>query len=52
MEWMLIGLIISVCLSVRVIKLENCWTDLDEIWYEIYASGDYPKIILQIFYAV
>jgi hypothetical protein len=22
-----------VCLSVRMIQLENRWTDLDEIWY-------------------
>jgi hypothetical protein len=35
-----------VCLSVRMIQLENSWTDLDEIWYGRYAIGDYPKIIL------
>jgi hypothetical protein len=26
-----------VCLSVRMIQLENRWTDLDEIWYGRYA---------------
>jgi hypothetical protein len=35
-----------VCLSVRMIKLESRWMDLDEIWYGRYAIGDYPKIIL------
>jgi hypothetical protein len=30
-----------VCLHVRMILLENRWTDLDEIWYGRYANGDY-----------
>jgi hypothetical protein len=34
-----------VCLSVRTIKLENRWTDLDEIWYGRYATGNYPKTV-------
>jgi hypothetical protein len=33
-------------LSVRMIQLENRWTDLDEIWYGRYATGDYLKIVL------
>jgi hypothetical protein len=37
-----IGLTISVCPSVRMIELENRWTDLDEIWYELYAIRGYP----------
>jgi hypothetical protein len=37
---------LSVCPSVRMIQLENRWTDLDEIWYGRYATEDYPKIIL------
>jgi hypothetical protein len=32
--------------SVRMVQLENSWTDLDEIWYGDYAIGDYPKIVL------
>jgi hypothetical protein len=36
----------SVCLSVHMIQPENHWTDSEEIWYELYAIGDYPKIIL------
>jgi hypothetical protein len=24
-----------------MIQLENCWTDLDEIWSGRYAIGDY-----------
>jgi hypothetical protein len=35
-----------VCLSVRMIQLENRCTDLDEIWYGHYVTRDYPKIIL------
>jgi hypothetical protein len=35
-----------VCLSVRMIQLDNRWTDVDEIWYGRYATGDYPKIVL------
>jgi hypothetical protein len=35
-----------VCPSVRMIKLDNPWTDLNEIWYGRYATGDYPKIVL------
>jgi hypothetical protein len=34
-----------VSLSVRMIKLENRWTDLDVIWYGLYATGEYPKIL-------
>jgi hypothetical protein len=37
---------LSVCLSVRMIQLENRWTDLDEILYGYYATGFHPKIIL------
>jgi hypothetical protein len=33
------------CLSVRLIQLENRWTDLDEIWYGSYATGVYSKIV-------
>jgi hypothetical protein len=29
-----------------MIQFENRWTDLDEIWYGLYAIGDYPKIVL------
>jgi hypothetical protein len=29
-----------------MIQLENRWPDLDEIWYGLYAIGDYPKIVL------
>jgi hypothetical protein len=39
-----------VCLSVRMIQLENHWTDLDEIWYGRYAIGDTLKSYLSIFY--
>jgi hypothetical protein len=34
------GPVMSVGLSVRMIKLEKRWTDLDEIWYGRYAIGD------------
>jgi hypothetical protein len=34
------------CLSLRMIQIENRWTDLDEIWYGLYAIGAYLKIIL------
>jgi hypothetical protein len=37
---------VHVCLSVRMIQLENWWTDLDAIWYGRYVTGDYPKIVL------
>jgi hypothetical protein len=40
-----IGLVMSVCM----IQLENCWTDLDEIWYGCYTIGDYPKIVFYNF---
>jgi hypothetical protein len=33
-------------LSVRMIQLENRWTDLDGIWYGRYAIGIYPKIVI------
>jgi hypothetical protein len=39
-----------VCLSIRMIQLENHWMDLDEIWYGRYAIGDYPKLYFTIFY--
>jgi hypothetical protein len=32
-------------IPVRMIQLENRWTDLDEILYGRYAIGVYPKII-------
>jgi hypothetical protein len=35
-----------VCLSVRMIHLENHWMDLDEIWYGRYAIGDYLEIVI------
>jgi hypothetical protein len=35
--------------SVHTVKLENHVRDLDEIWYEHFAIGDYPKIIISIF---
>jgi hypothetical protein len=35
-----------VCLSVRMIQLENRWMDLDEILYGRYAIGYYPTIVL------
>jgi hypothetical protein len=35
-----------VCLSVRIIILENCWTDLNKIWYGRYVIWDYPKIVI------
>jgi hypothetical protein len=34
------------CLSVCMIQIENCWTDLDEIWYGRRAIGDYPEVVL------
>jgi hypothetical protein len=36
----------NVCLSVCMIKLENWWTDFDEIWYGRYAVGGYRFLIL------
>lgn len=35
-----------VCLSVRMIRLENFWTDFDEIWYELYIVGVYCKMVV------
>jgi hypothetical protein len=35
-----------VCLSINMIQLKNCWIDIDEIWYGLYAIGVYPKILL------
>jgi hypothetical protein len=35
----------SVRLSVRMIQLENRWTNLDEIWYGRYATGYCLEII-------
>jgi hypothetical protein len=46
MKQMHIGLVMSVCLSVRMIQLENRWMDLDEILSGHYAIGDYRKIVL------
>jgi hypothetical protein len=43
------GLVMSICPPVRTIKIENRWTDLDEIWYGCYAIGKYPKIVLYDF---
>jgi hypothetical protein len=34
----------SVCLFVGMIELENRGTDVDEIWYGLYAIGAYSKI--------
>jgi hypothetical protein len=36
---------IGVAMSVRMIQLENSWTDLDEILFGCYANGVYSKII-------
>jgi hypothetical protein len=35
-----------VCLSVRMIQLENRWTDLDEIWCGRFAIEGYHKLLL------
>lgn len=32
-------------MSVQSFKLENRWTDLDEISYGLYAYGDYSEIV-------
>jgi hypothetical protein len=32
-----------------MIQLENCWTNVDEIWYGLYAIGGYPKHMLTDF---
>jgi hypothetical protein len=40
------GMAMSVCPSVRMIQLDNRWTDLDEILYGHYATEVYPKIVL------
>jgi hypothetical protein len=40
------GLVMSVCM----IQLENCWTDLDQIWYGCYAIGEYPETVLYNFF--
>jgi hypothetical protein len=37
---------LPVCLSVPVIQLKNRWTDLDEIWYERFATEVDPKTLL------
>jgi hypothetical protein len=34
------------CLSVRMIELKNCWTDLGEILYGLYAARNCPKIVI------
>jgi hypothetical protein len=39
--WTHIGLIMSVCPSARIIQLENCWTDFDEVWFKYYAIRGY-----------
>jgi hypothetical protein len=40
----------QVCLSVHMIQLEHRWTELDEIWYGRYATGDDPKVVFSILY--
>jgi hypothetical protein len=35
-----------VYLSIHMFQLENIWTDLDEIWYGLYAIGGYLKLVL------
>lgn len=35
--------VMSVCMSVRIIKLDSRWTDLDEIWHGLYSIEIYPK---------
>jgi hypothetical protein len=40
---------VGLAMSVRLIQIQNGWTDLDEIWYGRYAFGVYPKIVLFIF---
>jgi hypothetical protein len=42
MKWTHTGLAMSVC---PMIKLKNRLTDSDEISYELYATGVYPKIV-------
>jgi hypothetical protein len=37
---------LTVRLPVRMIQLENRWTDLDEIWYELYTTGVQSKMEL------
>jgi hypothetical protein len=34
------------CLSIHMIQLKNCWTDLDRIWYGRCAILVYPKIVI------
>jgi hypothetical protein len=41
-----IWLAMSVCPSICMIQLENCWTDLDEIWCGQCVIGMYSKVIL------
>jgi len=33
-------------MSIRMIQLENRWTDFDEIRYGCYVTGVCPKIVL------
>jgi hypothetical protein len=33
-------------LSVHMIQLENHWMNVDKIWYERFAIGDYSKVVL------
>jgi hypothetical protein len=44
------SLVMFVCVSVRMIQLENRWTDLDEIWYGRYAIGTALKSYFAISY--
>jgi hypothetical protein len=40
----------SVCLSVCIIQLENCWTDLDEITYDFMPLGSTAKSCISTSY--
>jgi hypothetical protein len=42
--------VLHVCLSVRVIQVENRWANLDETRHGLYAIGVYHKIVLLNFY--
>jgi hypothetical protein len=32
-------------MSVRMLKLENSWTDFIVVWYEYYAPGGHPTFL-------
>jgi hypothetical protein len=34
------------CPSVPMIQLQNLWTDLEEIWYGLRATGDFSEMLL------